>query len=130
MSVYYNGSYYYYALNLQGDVVAILNNSGAAVVQYTYDAWGRHLSISGSMAPNLGQLNPFRYRGYIYDSETGLYYVSSRYYDPEIGRWMIRGKKNVNVEWHLVSMAYNILKLHHKIQSGQLGTHLFVPKAA
>ena len=88
VSVYYNGSYYYYALNLQGDVVAILNNSGVAVVRYTYDAWGRHLSISGSMASTLGQYNPFRYRGYIYDSETGLYYVSSRYYDPEIGRWI------------------------------------------
>ena len=88
VSVYYNGSYYYYALNLQGDVVAILNNSGVAVVQYTYDAWGRHLSISGSMAPNLGQLNPFRYRGYIYDSETGLYYLRSRYYNPTIGRFI------------------------------------------
>ena len=82
IAVNYSGSNYYYALNLQGDVVAILNNSGVAVVQYTYDAWGRHLSISGTMASTLGQYNPFRYRGYIYDSETGLYYLQSRYYNP------------------------------------------------
>ena len=50
--------------------------------------------------------------------------------DMNFRRFMMRGKKNVNVEWHLVSMAYNILKLHHKIQKGRLGTHLVVPKAA
>ena len=50
--------------------------------------------------------------------------------DLNFRRFMMRGKKNVNVEWHLVSMAYNILKLHHKIQKGRLGTHLIVPKAA
>lgn len=50
--------------------------------------------------------------------------------DMNFRRFMMRGKKNVNMEWHLVSMAYNILKLHHKIQSGRLGTHLVVPKAA
>ena len=88
IAVNYSGSNYYYALNLQGDVVAILNNSGVAVVRYTYDAWGRHLSISGSMASTLGQYTPFRYRGYIYDSETQLYYLQSRYYDPEIGRFI------------------------------------------
>ena len=50
--------------------------------------------------------------------------------DMNFRRFMMRGKKNVNVEWHLVSMAYNILKLHHKAQTGRLGTHLIVPKAA
>ena len=50
--------------------------------------------------------------------------------DMNFRRFMMRGKKNVNVEWHLVSMAYNILKLHHKIQTGRLGTHLVVPKVA
>ena len=88
IAVNYSGSNYYYALNLQGDVVAILNNSGVAVARYTYDAWGRHLSISGSMASTLGQYNPFRYRGYVYDSETGLYYLQSRYYNPTIGRFI------------------------------------------
>ena len=79
---------YYYVLNQQGDVTAILNTSGLPVVQYTYDAWGNVLSITGSMASTLGTQNPFRYRSYVYDEETGLYYLQSRYYDPEIGRFI------------------------------------------
>ena len=54
-------------------------------VEYKYDRWGRIVDVGGSMAGSLGKKNPFRYRGYYYDEETGLYYVSSRYYDPEIG---------------------------------------------
>ena len=73
-----NGITYYYVKNLHGDIVAILNSSGTAVVQYTYDAWGKVLSITGSMASTLGTLNPLRYRGYVYDQETGLYYLRSR----------------------------------------------------
>ena len=79
---------YYYVMNLQGDVTAILNTSGLPVVQYTYDAWGNVLSITGSMASTLGTQNPFRYRSYVYDQETELYYLQSRYYDPEIGRFI------------------------------------------
>ena len=74
--------------NLQGDVVALLNTSGTAVVTYTYDAWGKLLTTGGSMATTLGALNPIRYRGYVYDTETGLYYVSSRYYDPALARFI------------------------------------------
>ena len=55
---------------------------------YIYDAWGNILSITGSMAGTLGQVNPFRYRGYYYDTETGLYYLNSRYYDAEVGRFI------------------------------------------
>ena len=87
-SVEYNGTQYVYALNLQGDVMAILNTAGTAVVEYTYDAWGNILSCTGSMASTLGQINPLRYRGYVYDNETQLYYLQSRYYDPEIGRFI------------------------------------------
>ena len=81
-------SYYYFVTNLQGDVIAILNSSGTVVVEYTYDAWGKVLSITGSMASTLGVQNPLRYRGYVYDQETHLYYLQSRYYDPEIGRFI------------------------------------------
>ncbi len=84
----YNGTYYYYLLNLQGDVIGIADQHGATVVSYAYDAWGNILSISGTMVSTLGQLNPLRYRGYVYDTETGLYYVKTRYYNPEIGRWI------------------------------------------
>ena len=87
LSVTYNGTAYYYATNLQGDVTAILNTSGTAVVTYTYDAWGNILTTGGSMASTLGTHNPLRYRGYVYDTETGLYYLQSRYYDPEMGRF-------------------------------------------
>ena len=88
MSVSYNGTTYYYATNLQGDVTAILNASGSPVVSYTYDAWGKPLTVTGSLATTLGTHNPLRYRGYVYDTETELYYVSSRYYNPEIDRFI------------------------------------------
>jgi len=83
-----NGTLYYYVTNLQGDITAIVDTTGATVVTYTYDAWGKNLAISGSMASTLGQYNPLRYRGYVYDQETGLYYLQSRYYDPGIGRFI------------------------------------------
>ncbi len=88
MSVTYGGATYYYITNLQGDVVAILNSSGTSVVTYTYDAWGKLLTTSGTMASTLGVHNPLRYRGYVYDTESGLYYLQSRYYNPEIGRFI------------------------------------------
>ena len=84
----YNNSYYYYRKNLQGDVVSILNSSGSVVVEYTYDAWGKVLTTTGSLASTLGQYNPFRYRSYYYDREMGWYYLQSRYYDPTVGRFI------------------------------------------
>jgi len=88
LAVVYNGTYYYYITNLQGDVVALLNTSGETVVSYTYDAWGKLRTISGALTYTLGALNPLRYRGYVYDNETGFYYLQSRYYDPTIGRFL------------------------------------------
>ena len=88
MTVTYNGETYYYAANLQGDVVAILDDSGDAVVEYTYDAWGKHLTTTGDLATTLGAANPLTYRGYVYDTESTLYYLQSRYYDPEMGRFI------------------------------------------
>ena len=78
--VAYNGTPYSYVKNLQGDIVAILDSSKNIVVSYAYDAWGRPISCSGTMASTLGKINPFRYRAYVYDEETGLYYLRSRYY--------------------------------------------------
>ena len=65
-----------------------MDGSGTRVVEYTYDAWGKLISTSGSLASTLGADNPFRYRGYYYDTETGLYYLMTRYYDPEVGRFL------------------------------------------
>ena len=86
LNLVYDGHKFYYVTNLQGDVVAMINSSGVEVVQYTYDAWG-NVQADGP-ATNVRYYNPLRYRGYVYDPETELYYVSSRYYDPEIGRWI------------------------------------------
>ena len=81
VKVSYNGVLYTYAHNnLQGDIVGLLDSNGSLVVEYKYDAWGKPLSTTGTLAGTLGKRNPFRYRGYVYDAETGLYYLRSRYY--------------------------------------------------
>ena len=87
-SVTYNGNRYFYLKNAQGDVTGLVNASGTQVVSYTYDPWGAPMSVSGTMAATLGAANPLRYRGYVYDTETGLYYLSSRYYNPVWGRFI------------------------------------------
>ncbi|MEG1813989.1 MAG: RHS repeat-associated core domain-containing protein, partial [Clostridia bacterium] len=82
---------YYYAHNLQGDILAILDSNGAKVVEYKYDAWGKPVGDVWTLTTAyamLANLNPFRYRGYVYDTETGLYYLRSRYYDPAWGRFV------------------------------------------
>ena len=61
---------------------------GTVSAGYTYDAWGNPLRTTGSMATTLGEQNPLRYRGYVYDTETGLYYLQSRYYNPGWGRFI------------------------------------------
>ena len=84
----YNGSRYYYIRNAQSDVIGLIDKTGTQVVKYTYDAWGRVLSVTGSLATTLGRANPFRFKGYYYDLETGLYYLQTRYYDPVVGRFI------------------------------------------
>ena len=78
------GKVYYYLTNLQGDVMSIESSDGTPVASYCYDAWGKILACDGALA----ELNPLRYRGYVYDQETGFYYLQSRYYDPAIGRFI------------------------------------------
>ena len=82
-------NFYYYIYNVQGDVIALADAStGKLVVTYTYDAWGKLMELKDTTANSVGTQNPFRYRGYYYDAETGLYYLQSRYYDPEVGRFI------------------------------------------
>ena len=88
VAMIYEGKYYFYVKNLQGDIVSIVDESGTAIVNYSYDSWGRLLQIEGSKKDTIGILNPFRYRGYYYDTETGMYYLKNRYYDPEIRRFI------------------------------------------
>ena len=86
--VVYNGTAYAYVKSLQGDIVAILDENGNTAVSYGYDAWGAPLWCTGELAETLGKVQPFRYRGYVFDEETGLYYLRSRYYNPRWGRFV------------------------------------------
>ncbi|MGN1270222.1 MAG: RHS repeat-associated core domain-containing protein [Clostridia bacterium] len=96
---YYNKSTnqhnaYIYKKNIQGDIIGILDENLNEVARYTYDSWGKVLSITDANgtpitdANHIANRNPFRYRGYYYDTETGLYYLQSRYYNPEWGRFL------------------------------------------
>ena len=80
--------YYYVSTNIQGDVLGIYTASGVLLASYDYDAWGNCTLTTHNTNYNIGDLNPIRYRGYYYDTETELYYCASRYYDAEIGRWI------------------------------------------
>ncbi|MDE6285208.1 MAG: hypothetical protein K2M17_05625 [Bacilli bacterium] len=96
-----NGTEYFYKKNIQGDIIAIMDSSGNEIVRYVYDAWGNHetyvlvsgeynklYEVQNSAYAEIAQLNPYRYRGYYYDIETGLYYLNTRYYDSEVGRFI------------------------------------------
>ena len=99
-SLEYTGSgvntWFYYEYNGQGDVVGLLNNNHQKIVDYRYDAWGKPLSITPNAAGSttlpvataIANNQPFRYRGYVYDNETGWYYLKSRYYDPSLRRFV------------------------------------------
>lgn len=101
----YNNAMYYYVKNLQGDVVKIINQEGTTVVTYTYDAFGKILNQTDITQHNIANINPFRYRSYVYDNESGLYYLQSRYYDPKTGRFISADSvHNINK----VSLNYNL----------------------
>ncbi len=83
----YSNNDYFYVKNSMDDIVAIADNTGSVVVEYTYNPWGAVTSVTGSNT-TIGNLNPFRYRSYYYDSDIEMYYLQSRYYDPEICRFI------------------------------------------
>ena len=86
---------YYFVCNWRGDVIQIYNASGTLVGSYTYDAWGRVTENATSAdTQNITETNPIRYRGYYYDTETRLYYLKSRYYDPAVKRFLNADSKN------------------------------------
>ena len=99
----YHGTHYYFLKNLQGDVVALVNMQGDIAARYTYDAWGDIVSVTDENGNaitdqnHVANRNPIRYRGYYYDTESGLYYLNSRYYDPVTGRFInLDGVMGVN----------------------------------
>ena len=81
---------FFFEKNLQGDITAVYNENGVKVLSYTYDAWGNHTTTwhTGMGTDLFADYNPFRYRGYYYDTETGWYYLQSRYYNPKWGRFL------------------------------------------
>ena len=102
--VVYNGVPYAYVKSLQGDIVAILDENGNTVVSYGYDAWGAPLWCTGELAETLGKVQPFRYRGYVFDEETGLYYLRSRYYNPNCGKFI---NADAIISGNLFAYCYN-----------------------
>ena len=93
-SVEYDGTTYLYKVNQFGDVLGLYNTSGTLVVKYLYDPWGKLMRVTDQNgntitdAESVALRNPFRYRGYYYDTDTGWYYLNSRYNDPETGRFI------------------------------------------
>ena len=80
--VKFNGALYSYVHNLQGDIVGIVDSAGSLVVEYKYDAWGKPTLVRTltTAYEALAELNPFRYRGYVWDNELNLYYLQNRFY--------------------------------------------------
>ena len=109
----FNGTYYSYVHNLQGDIVGILDNAGNLVVEYAYDAWGKPVVVRTltTAYEALAKLNPFRYRGYAFDEETELYYLRSRYYDSNSCRFInvdsYPGKLGQSYPHNLFAYSYN-----------------------
>ena len=109
----YKGLEYQYVFNALGDIVGIKNDKGVLVASYVYDSWGKLISLTdenGNDVTNdkthIGYINPLRYRGYYYDSETKLYYLNYRSYDPEVGRFL--SKDNiVNDDYNLYVYCRN-----------------------
>ena len=84
---------YLYIRNIQGDITSIIDTEGNIICTYAYDGYGNHIVLDengkeDTSLTSIGHLNPFRYRGYYFDEESGLYYLNSRYYDPETGRFI------------------------------------------
>ena len=96
MGMKYNGNIYFYRKNAQGDIIGLVDSNGDLIVSYVYDAWGNHRVKAGTVDisnlavynAHVGNVNPFRYRGYYFDTETGFYYLPARYYDPATGRFI------------------------------------------
>lgn len=86
----YNENQYYYITNISGDIIGITESNGLAVAEYFYDAWGNveYVEAFNANYEAVANANPLRYRGYYLDTETGYYYLQSRYYDPSICRFI------------------------------------------
>lgn len=109
----YNNNKYLYLKNLQNDIIGIVDEAGNLVVEYTYDAYGNIIKLVDTSNCDLSTVNPFRYRSYYYDKETGWYYLNSRYYNPIIGRFITMdgveylGASGTSLSYNLFSYCEN-----------------------
>ena len=108
--VEFNGALYSYVHNLQGDIVGIVDSAGSLVVEYKYDAWGKPTLVRTltTAYEALAELNPFRYRGYVWDSEIELYHISERYYNPNNGRFVNKDTTDVLFLPYFQAGQYNL----------------------
>ena len=105
----YDGTAYYYKKNLQGDVIALLNAAGDTLAEYIYDAWGALRTIRADEDyETVVEANPIRYRGYYYDTDTNLYFLQSRYYDPVVGRFINAD----DVEYTKLTTDFSVINLY------------------
>lgn len=122
VSLIKDGKTYYYHLNRHGDVTALTDSTGSNVAQYEYDSWGNIINKSGS----LSDINPYRYAGYRFDPETNFYYLMSRYYNPELGRFIsmdsFLGYDDEPLSLNLYSYTHNN-PLNFTDQAGFARTH-------
>lgn len=105
ISFEFNGKEYYYVTNLMGDIIALLDTSGNCVAEYSYDAWGNCTIVSDTNG--IAGVNPLRYKGYYYDSDTGLYCIQSRYYDSKTGRYINANSVNSVLQGELNLFEYD-----------------------
>jgi len=121
----YQGEMYYYAYNLQGDVKYISDANGNVCGGYTYDDYGKIISSFNSGPHTVATANPFRYRGYYYDTETELYYLNFRYYNPEWGRFLNAD----NYYFSSSVLGYNLFAycLNNPINNYDPSGHLILP---
>ena len=131
--IVYNDTPYYFVKNLQDDVIAIVNKDAQVVVKYSYDAWGAitdavtYTDLTNGV--DIATINPFRYRGYYYDEEIGLYYLQSRYYDAPLGRF-VNGDDSVMacvVEGKIAHNIYTYCKnsaVMHRDDSGYVAANV------
>ena len=117
VSFSYKNKEYYYIKNLQNDIIGLLDEDFNVIANYAYDSWGKIISITDKEGKEItdenhvANINPFRYRSYYYDKETGLYYLNSRYYNPEIGRFInadgILGANADEISYNLYAYVSN-----------------------
>ena len=107
--VIYNGEPFYFFKNLQGDILAIADKNAQVVAKYSYDAWGVCTVEQDTSTAGIASVNPFRYRGYYFDAEIGMYYLQSRYYDPAVGRF-VNADETLFLGASTLAYSYNLFE--------------------